>query len=57
MTRDIVEAHKWLSIAASLTDMDLTSRQQELEVKMTFIEVAHAVSLSRMCILTGFEDC
>ena len=57
MTRDIVEAHKWLSIAASLTDMDLTSRQQELEAKMTFIEVAHAVALSRMCILTGYEDC
>ena len=57
IAQDLVEAHKWLSIASSLTDMDLKSRQEELEAKMTFVELAQAVSLSRICILTGYEDC
>lgn len=57
IAQDLVEAHKWLSIASSLTDVDLNSRQEELEAKMTFVELAQAVSLSRICILTGYEDC
>lgn len=57
IAQDLVEAYKWLSIASSLTDTDLKSRQEELETKMSFAELAQAVSLSRICILTGYEDC
>ena len=57
IAQDLVESYKWLSVASSLTDMDLKSRQDELEAKMTFVELAQAVSLSRICILTGYEDC
>ena len=57
IAQDLVKAHKWLSIASSLTDMDLESRQEELEAKMTFVELVQAVSLSRICTLTGYEDC
>ena len=56
-TQDIVMAYKWLSIASSLTALNLEPRQEELEAKMTFIERVHAEFLSRSCILTGYKDC
>ena len=46
ITQDFVKAHKWLSIASSLTEMNLEPRQEELEAKMTFTERAHAELLS-----------
>ena len=55
--QDMVKAHQWISIASSLTDMDLEPRKEELEEKMTFPEVAHAKLLSRICILNGYEGC
>lgn len=57
ITQDFVKAYKWLSIASSLTEMNLESRQEELEAKITFTELAYAELLSRICILTGYEDC
>ncbi len=55
--QDMVKAHQWISIASSLTDRDLEQRKEELEAKMTFIEVAYARLRSRICILNGYEDC
>jgi len=57
INRDFVKAYKWLSIASSLTDRNLEPRQVELEAKMTFTELAQANLLSRICILTAYQDC
>ncbi|MGI9319226.1 MAG: tetratricopeptide repeat protein [bacterium] len=55
--QDFIQAHKWLEIASSLTDKDLKSTMEELETKMTFIELAHAKLLSNICIITGYQVC
>lgn len=57
VNQDMVRAHQWISIASSLTDMDLEQRKEALEAKMTFTEVAYARLRSRVCILNGYEDC
>lgn len=57
VSQDMVKAHQWVSIASSLTDMDLEPRKEAIEAKMTFTEVAYATLRSRLCILNGYEDC
>lgn len=55
--QDLVGAHLWLSIASSLTKINLKPRLEELEGKMTFTERAHAELLASICILTVYESC
>ena len=55
--RDLIQAYKWLSIASSLTDSNLDSKQAELEAKMTFTDLLQARLLSRFCILNDYQDC
>ena len=57
VNQDMVKAYQWISIASSLTELDLEPRKEKLEAKMTFGEVAYARLRSRMCILNGYDDC
>ena len=57
MPPDYVSAYKWLNIAASLSEIDIESRQNQLEMKMSFLEIAQAKYLYRACILRGYRDC
>jgi len=54
---DYVSAYKWLNIAASLSEIDIESRQDQLETKMTFLEKAQANYLYRACVLNNYTDC
>lgn len=54
---DYVSAYKWLNIAASLSEIDIESRQDQLETKMTFLEKAQANFLYRSCVLNNYTDC
>jgi len=54
---DYVSAYKWLNIAASLSEIDIESRQHQLEAKMSFLEIAQAKYLYRMCVLNNYRDC
>ena len=55
--QDLIQAYKWLSIASSLSDEDLKPKQENLEAKMSFIQLAQAKITSGICILTGYQDC
>lgn len=57
VNQDMVRAHQWVSIAASLTELDLEPRKLKLEEQMSLAEVAYARLRSRICILNGYEDC
>lgn len=55
--QDLVSAHKWLSIAESLAELDIETRQAELEDKMSWVQLARSKYLSRKCILQEYQDC
>jgi TPR repeat protein len=57
MPPDLIESYKWFVIATSLTDQQLASRRDQLEARMTTIELAYGEMLARFCILGGYRDC
>ena len=54
---DLVQAHKWLSIASSLSENEFEYEFEKLETRMTFLQQVKARYLSRRCMLRGYHNC
>ena len=56
--RDLIVAHMWLNIAASqFNHMDAMNERDNLEKKMTSLQIQQAQDRARLCISKNYKDC